>query len=270
MNATILENRGIACWLLLEDTFSTHDALINYPQEKEASIRHLCSKFNIEYFALFIAVTNKCLSVGKYAVVHNHRVDQMVINSDFEGLKDIINAGIDDLIEFFDNPYLTENQKNRITEQLNVEFQTVKTFVENFRDHKSKSHRSVRKRVLVYSGRSGEMKETIVHQSSTLPFISKCRARVCLENGKTPYYSSDSTRLTIRDIRPSRGVPEVMCFDIVELLDILSNDPSLPVINPRTNELFSDDTLFTLQRRYAIEISIYRYAKTKHGMKFSY
>lgn len=225
------------CERLLLSTFSSHDSLDRYSTPKFKAITYLCGRYEIEEFATFIALSNRCLSIGSIMYLYNKRVDRAVKSENFEFLDKLISRGKRGATEIYSNRYLSKDEVYEIDKMLDVEISSVKTYILNFRNEMNKEN-------------GGD-------KSMILPFINKCRKMVCQDRNMLPYQSSEDNSIYITSKPRKQIVSDVHCLKFETFLKMLSKTEDSDELLQMYD--IDEKTLEKFRSSYSVEIGIYQH-----------
>lgn len=220
--------QSLACVKILGETL---DDLSSNGHLQDA-VKTICSdSVDLELLSTFVAITHPDMSMGRYAVLHRHKIATTIDSRDWVGLKQYYNAGLGNLEEVYGNRLLSQQDKDVITRSITTDVSTIMSMIANYRHCKSQGKKML---------------------SCNNSYYGKCKSTVCLAEGIYPVATDVPTDLYVYD-------RDLHCFNIMDIIELLSRNHSPSVINPQTDREFLSSTLSTLRSKYHKEIAIFTY-----------
>ncbi len=196
--------------------------------------------------------------IGKYALLFNEKLDYSIKTRNTTLLKSILLGPKEIFVELYDNPYLSDDDReftirliSREMFALTMSLELVKNKLLNFEPNICHS-------INVYE-------ETRNGTTNMAILTTKCYDEVCIQDAKI--LADDSVRAIMSqyekppdsvytiDKSTHEDLPKVYCFNTIELLSYITE--TVP-INPHTNAPFSEYSLKIIHQRFNKEIAMYR------------
>lgn len=198
--------------------------------------------------------------IGKFALIFNEKLDVSIKTRNNTLLKSILLGPKEIFIELYDNPYLSDDDREFMIRLISREMFAMTMSIE-----------MLKRRDSVFTDNVCKLKTTNIYGKNERGVINmtllstKCYDEVCIQDAKI--LADDSVRAIMSQYeKPSESVytidkasntsnPQVYCFDTIELLSYVTEN--IP-INPHTNSPFSEYSLKLIHQRFNKEISMYR------------
>lgn len=242
----------LSCFYSVNYVLQTHKNLtladINYASNYIASFYEYGlsnPKMNQKVFSdkeltQFLVYANQS-RIGMFALSYNDQLDFAIKNKNNVLLQGLLLGPRTMFIELYDNPFLSPEDQRFVLQLVNREFDTVTLFLNTLKEN-----------ILQYTER---------YPNTFSCLNNECYNAVCLHDSTHNISAIMSAHETIPssvftvDKPPTSNTPYVCCFNILELLDAVTNPNP---INPRTNAPFSSYTLKLINQRFHKELSMYQ------------
>lgn len=252
MKTKVLTTEQSLCLQHLEEALSTD------PERTRKDIiygkKTLCGMpLDQHQLILMLLLLSKTTTTGKYALTYHRMTNQALKQHDVKMLKRLINQSIEEsLPEVFDNPYLNEEERQRVLDVIVREYDAMKNAIYYHSQQPDASFMTcdIHEQFVDYDESDQNVK------SSTL--LCGCYAKECIEHD---VISSVTTPTSIRFIEhhtrhsDNPVYNKIYQFDIEELLPILSQKK---LINPRNGKPFNKSSVDLLRKRLNIELKLYK------------
>jgi len=184
----------------------------------------------------------KC--IGKFALTFNNELITAIKNKDIVSLKHLLLGPKEMFIELYNNPYLSQHDKDFI---LRIVYREIST--------NSLLFDSIKQKIMDPN--------TMVTNLTSLS--NKCYDDICIQDANfldddisraimSQHERTPNTVYTV-DKPTDSDNPKIYCFDTIELISAVTNN--FP-INPISKQPFSDYTLKLINQRFNKEIAMYR------------
>ena len=154
-------------------------------------------------------------------------------------------------IELYDNPFLSEDDKEYIIRLVEREIFAMGYFLKLLEKNPNADQNEVCNQ------------EVIENETNMVKLTTKCYDEVCIQDAKiltdnsvraimSKYEKPPETFYTVDN---AETTPQVYCFDTLELIGIICNDNP---INPKSNKPFSKYAIKLINDRFRKEINLYK------------
>jgi hypothetical protein len=251
----------ISCFHMINHTIKSHKQL-SVDDIKFAS-NYICSlyyysktldedPFDEDKLLLFLTYTQQ-KGMCRFALLYNTNLDKIIITRDKTKLKELLfTFSENNFVELYDNPFLSQENKDSIERLIVREFFTNKIVLDFVREKLLNAE-------LIDDSCSIEQESS---SQDLIQIARQCYENVCVQDSKMLGNSEVDSILTKHDCSPNKvytvdGIedPMIYCFDILQLFDIILSKKQ---INPFTGKQFSEYSLKLIFRRFEKEINLYR------------
>lgn len=257
----------VSCFHIINHVMKSHKQLsqddIRFASNYICSLYYYSNKFNPNPFdeeklLLFLTYTYQ-RGMCKFALSYNTNLDNIITTRDKARLKKLL-LGLSEnvFVELYDNPFLSEENKQSIERLVAKEFYTNKLILNSIREKLINAE-------LIDDSCSSLSVTAKQNESGHLVGLAKqCYENVCIQDSKISGCSEVDSILSKHNCSPNEvytvdgigsGEPMIYCFDTLKLLDIITDKTP---INPMTKRSFSSYALKLINRRFHKEISMYR------------
>lgn len=300
--AIAINDNELACYHLVQHSLETHKSLSS--DDIQYAVNYICSFFSYSHDILkqnpiishqipFVknTIPNNLLTLdqllmflvyadqtgtSRFALIFNEDLVSIIKNRNNNLLRQILLGPKEMFIEIYDNPFLSVENTDFLIRLVSREIFAMKLAFEFLKkklinlDHIDNKCNT-----------ASLLLESIKDESTThiVSLTSKCYDEVCIQDAKilddtisranmSKHEKTPKTVFTI-DKPSSSNTPHIYCFNTIELISAVTNDPP---INPKTNEPFTSFALDLINQRFHKEISMYqRYKQIKQikQIKFS-
>lgn len=271
--ATVVSNKMISCYKILNEALSTHRSLND--SDIEYAIDIVCQlrpSITNEQFALIILYLAKDTYTGKFALSFNQDMDVAVKRRDPELIKLLLYGPVEMFVELYDNPELNEKEVVHIKRMFNREYNALLSALEN---GAQQSNQDI-DYLIPCKDKETVFARKMMGKESSLTLYRRCYGEVCLAEVESQGHASRidaellqadqiARKIYAPDVAPGKHIPSIYCFETDELIPLLSQASP---INPYTGYEFSDFSLGILHRKFSKEIKMYkRYLQQKSQAK---
>lgn len=248
MSGTITHEE-VSCFYMINHALKSHRKLSS--EDVKFASNYICSMYvhysqqpNSEPFdefklLMFLAYTNQ-KGVCKFALLYNTDLDRVIMSRDKKSLKKLLTGMSEELfVELYNNPFLSQEDKEAIERSVVKEYYAVKLALESLR-------------------------EKLLNFEDLDQLTLKCYGNVCVQDSKLLNHDKADAIFSKHECSPEKVYtvdkagerdPAIYCFDALNLLEAVTN--KIP-INPITNHKFSAYTLELINRRFRKEILLYK------------
>lgn len=243
INHTIpMTKEEIVCYYLIVYVLQSHKELSK--QDVEFMVNYIVTHYSINYFTydqiiMFIVYCNK-RGTCKFALLFNDSVDNAIRTRNIKIIDNLITEPKEKFIELYNNEYLTTEEKSFLLRMLSYEFYTFERLFD-------------------------KLKEVEINKNNIINFGSDYYNEVCIYNSnnlendviiaEVSKFELTSNNVFTIDKPDDSLIPYVYCFDLIELLDLLTNE--IPY-NPKSGKPFSSYTIRLVTQRFHKELAMYR------------
>lgn len=219
------------------------------------------NSFTEDQLILFLVYADRS-GICKFALMFNAALDAAIITEDTNTIMELILAPKEKFVELYDNPYLTDNQRNFITRLVAREiaaftsaFEALKEKILNFEVIDNTCRQETFSVDAIEDGK-------VTHVTM---LATRCYEDVCIQDATIR--REDAPRaLMAKSEKPAENVytvdkapgeisPSVYCFDTLDLMNAMMSNPP---INPKTSNPFSDYSVRIINQRFSKELALYR------------
>lgn len=226
--------KEIACVMVLKDALLSHRLIKENIEDEalESMAREVCAHINEDYLTFFVIITDRNMAIGRWCLINNHIVDDLVTAGDVQGLIEHIKRGRANCPEILDNSELTDEQYRALVDELKLQRKSIQSAIANYRGDETK----------------------------IVPDLMKqAYHTVCVSEQKGLASFSYDRQAPIFDHPPGDVTPIKCCFDIVQLVAIVdksTREGKTRVINPCTRRPFDPSVFDHVRRKYGKELAM--------------
>jgi hypothetical protein len=244
---------------VLRNHKSLQDTDVGFAANYTASLRaaNLYQNFDDDQFAMFLAYADTT-GVGKFAFTFNEELDQAVLDRNIPRLRDLLLGPTEMFVEIYDNPYLTDEDREFAVRMLARSIYAHQLLLEQLRQKDTINDECPVVSMLT--------EETATPNGvSAVALANRCYEEVCIQEAQILHDDPVRTQMNTRDKppaqvytidrAPSKHTPQVYCFETIELLAAVTQDPPM---NPKSGEPFSPQALNLITTKFRRELAMYR------------
>lgn len=237
---------ALVCNKLISQALQSHDVLS--PEDIAFGANYICNlRLGDEQLAPLLLMISKDTNTGRFALSFNHELDNALKIRDASILGRILN-GQNFLVELYDNEELTGEEQAVIERMLTRELAAITATLKQGEVLLARGQLGAED-LLVPCADLERVQVSVGDRQATL--YSRCYDQVCLKES----VSQIPTVIYTVDQAPGDAAPNTYCFDVMELIAGLAQDPPL---NPTTRQPFSSLALSLLLPRFEKEVKLYR------------
>lgn len=253
--------RETFCRSIVRECLSSHRDLEEEDLEYASSLG--CRfKPDDDALAMFMLHSCKSTNTGRFSLTYNFELDRAIVERNGQRVIDLASIDVDTAWpEVFDNPYLSEAERETIIRVHDKELNAVKNVVEQGKtmsppytvQFMTKCEPTVDR---ITDKKGGVDTETTVYGT--------CYKGVCIEESRhggvlfdleQPEKLQETVMVPEKAASVEIGIHLVRCYDFIHLIHGLS---LVPPVDPTTGQKFSDATEKMLLQRYNKEIKMYQ------------
>jgi hypothetical protein len=210
-------------------------------------------KFSINQLLLILVYMDQT-GICKFALTFNQELDKVIKNKDQQSLLMLLMGPKELFIELYNNPYLLDTDKENIIQLL----ETAKTAL--YLLFTLIQRKIINMEMVPDPICTDETQITFEENEEWTELTTKCYDEVCLQessalNGLLSKYNQPPSYVFTIDKSASAQLPQIYCFNLLELIDAVTKTPAY---NPKTGRTFSDLTLKIIEQRFRKEIALYK------------
>jgi len=221
----------------ITEALETHELLVSHPNLIRQAVRILCgSELEPDLLDFFTTVTHRFMGVGRFCLIHNHIVDDLILKQRWDELIDHVMKGREVCVEIYDPKAMSIKESTELKQRLSLEFQAVSTAISNYG---SDNHDS---RIL-----------PVKDCEDDTSLAGVCYTKICVASGhmSTPMDVTREKRILER--RQGEITPMLYCYDLLDLLHDVAIGPGL---NRYSGRQFDSSLVEELKTRYDKEIKM--------------
>lgn len=246
--AIAVNNDELACFYAIRHVLKSHKSLTeddikyaanfisSFYSDSRDKLRQNSGIKNIltDSQLLMILLYSDKKRICRFALIFNDELDDAIKSRDSSMLKRILLGPKEMFVELYDNPLLSNEDKDFIIRLIARESFALMVTLEF-------------------------LKKEIITDDDVINVATKCYNNVCIKDGQI-LYDDDSRAVMSRYETPPESVftidkSKIYCFDTLELISEVTEE--IP-INPKTGNKFSDYALKLIRNRFNKEINMYR------------
>lgn len=233
----------------------SYDALQENPEAENV--------LNEEQLVLFLVYADQ-KGIGKFALTFNEELDTAIKSKDSVSLKKILLGPKEMFIELYDNPYLSNEDREFVIRLISREIFAA-TLALGLLKKKILNLEEIDDKCTSETLTFEAEKDVSIGVVNVAMLATKCYDEVCIQDAKI--LEDDQVRAIMSqrektaesvytvDKPQNSSTPQVYCFNTIDLIAAMTDD--IP-INPKSKEPFSDYALKVIRQRFNKEISMYR------------
>lgn len=233
----------------------SYDALQENPEAENV--------LNDEQLVLFLVYADQ-KGIGKFALTFNEELDTAIKSKDGISLKKILLGPKEMFIELYDNPYLSNEDREFVIRLISREIFAA-TLALGLLKKKILNLEQIDDKCTSETLTFEAEKDIGIGVVNVAMLATKCYDEVCIQDAKI--LEDDQVRAIMSqrektaesvytvDKPQNSSTPQVYCFNTIDLIAAMNDD--IP-INPKSKEPFSDYALKVIRQRFNKEISMYR------------
>lgn len=240
-----------ACLKAIVESLNTHRELKNAQSHIKQAADEICNNVSVELAAFFATITHRGLGVGRFCLIHNHQIDDIVLQADWPTLIEHVKQGRESCVEIYDNPALMIEDLSIIKKHLFDEYSAVLSALKNY-----KSGGPEVPILPCLQNSEFDMVQDNGHFSTFFSLTEQCHETICMASGKIPQPMDVVRSKRVIDQAEGDLTPEIYCYDLLELLEDLSSEDPQERINRHSKLPFDPLLSKELMLRYAKELKM--------------
>lgn len=231
--------------------------------------------FDDDQFAMFLTYADTT-GIGKFALIFNEELDAAIKARDTTKLRELVLGPQEMFVEVYDNSFFTEEDREIAMRMLTRSIYAHQLLVNQLRQKVSVDTIDDTNPAVVPAADKDPQFHcpviTLTTERTATPLgvsaaalATMCYQEVCIQEAQILRDDPVRTQMNARDTppeqvyaidrAPSKKIPQVYCFETLELLAAVTHDPP---INPKTNEPFSPESLTLITNKFRRELAMYR------------
>jgi hypothetical protein len=232
-----------ACINAIKESLESHRELARVKSDKihDVAVR-ICNTFDIRSIAFFVTITHLCMGVGRFCLIHNHKVDDYILSESPGAIDDLlvwIRQGNLMCVEVFKNPHLDPEDLAIIEHHLVQEFNTVHSAILNYTEQ-------------------GYGEKIMPCRDGRNSLVESCHGTVCQASGYDPVPLDVNRKIDIIDTVRGSYLPTLFSYDVLDLVHDLLPDQPEARINRFSKLPFAQDLSQDLCKKYSRERAMVR------------
>ena len=251
--AAAIPAQAQACMKAIKESIGSHNVSLK-PGTVHEFASKICQNFDVKRIALFCAISHRCMGIGRFCLIHNHKLDVWLEEGNAESLEKLlawIRKGRQMCTEIFDNAQLTPEEVAALKNELVTEYNSVRAAIVNYNDSgKDEPLMPCKKPSSAYMAFDG------IRYTGERSMVEKCHGTVCSASGSFPAPLNLNRIIFLIDHPPDRIVPTLYDYDQLELLcDLVPENPS-ERINRFSGKSFRSDSAESIRNSHMKEIKM--------------
>lgn len=243
-----------ACVKAIKESLSSHSVSNINPDLLHTLATKICQSFDVKRIALFCTISHRCMGIGRFCLIHNHKLDTWLEKGDAESIEELLiwlRKGRQMCVEIFDNNRLTKDEMLALKDELISEYNSVHTAILNYNDLGKDSPLMPCKNPITASMSSDGIK--YIGERS---MVEQCHSTVCSASGNFPTPLKLNRKIFLVDHPHDQHVPTLYTYDQLDLLHDLLPDNPAERINRFSKVPFRSDIADDLRTKHTKEIKI--------------
>lgn len=190
----------------LTEALETHGLLVSHPNLIRQAVKALCaSDLEPDLIDFFATVTHRHMGIGRFCLIHNHIVDDLILASKWDQLVDHARKARDVCVEIYDTNTFTPEESAELKQRLILEFQAVSAAISNY----GIDDRNVRILPIKDCGEGSSLAQV-------------CYTKICVASGHLSTPMDVDREKHVLERRAGEITPVLYCYDLLDLLHDLS------------------------------------------------